>query len=96
MAEVDLVELTNKKSQKKETASKLSNKNTKKQGKTFRIELSTGTKTQFADTDPLAQETLEAVQAKLPEIIDLCKKYDVRYHFDEKTTRLLMGNSKKV
>jgi len=49
---------------------------------------------QFADTDPLAQETLEAVQAKLPEIIDLCKKYDVNYHFDEKTTKLLMGNSK--
>jgi hypothetical protein len=94
IAEVDLVELTDGKSQKKETTSKLSNRNTKKQGRTFRIELSTGTKTQFADADPLAQETLEAVQAKLPEIIDLCKKHGVRYHFDEKTTKLLMGNSK--
>jgi hypothetical protein len=77
-------------SQKDATASKLIN--AKKQEKTFKIKLSTGTKTQFVDTDPLAQETLEAVQHKLPEIIDLCKKYGVNYHFDEKTTKLLMGN----
>jgi len=94
IAEVDLVELMDGKLQKAEATSKLTNRKTKKQGRTFRIELSTGTKTHFADTDPLAQETLEAVQAKLPEIIDLCKKYGVNYHFDEKTTKLLMGNSK--
>jgi hypothetical protein len=66
--------------------------NTKMRGRTFKILLTTGTKTQFADTDPLAQETQEAVQHKLPEILDLCKKYGVNYRFDEKTTKLLMGH----
>ncbi len=83
---------TEKNSQKEDERSKVINSKTKKQGRTFKIELSTGTKTQFADTDPLAQETLEAVQRKLPEIIDLCRKYRANYHFDEKTTKLLMGN----
>jgi len=78
-----------KNSQKDATTSKMIT--TEKQGRTFKIKLSTGTKTQFVDTDPLAQETLEAVQHKLPEIIDLCKKYRVNYRFDEKTTKLLMG-----
>ncbi len=81
---------TDKNSQKDATTSNMIN--TEKQGRTFKIKLSTGTKTQFIDTDPLAQETLEAVQHKLPEIIDFCKKYGVKYHFDEKTTKLLMGN----
>ena len=66
--------------------------NTKMHGRTFKIQLSTGTKTQFVDTDPLAQETLEALQRKLPEIMNLCKKHGVNYRFDEKTTKLLMGN----
>ncbi len=66
--------------------------NTKMHGRTFKIQLATGTKTQFVDTDPLAQETLEALQRKLPEIMDLCKKHGVNYRFDEKTTKLLMGN----
>ena len=83
-----------KNAQKKEdTTSKQIRSKRKKQGRTFKIKLSMGTKTQFAETDPLAQETLEAVQRKLPEIIDLCKKYGVNYRFDEKTTKLLMGNS---
>jgi hypothetical protein len=69
------------------------NSNVKKSGRVFKIKLSAGTKTQFAEIDPLAQETLEAVQDKLPEIIDLCKKYGINYQFDEKTTKLLMGNS---
>jgi hypothetical protein len=81
---------TGKQVQKVDATSKLIR--AKKQRRTFKIELSTGTKTQFADTDPLAQETLEAVQRKLPEVIDLCKKYGVNYDFDEKTTKLLMGS----
>ncbi len=36
----------------------------KKEERTFRIELSSGAKTQFADVDQLVQETLEAIQAQ--------------------------------
>ncbi|MDA4110936.1 MAG: hypothetical protein OK439_00245 [Thaumarchaeota archaeon] len=77
--------------QKEDTTSKQIMSKTKVQGRTFKIKLSTGTKTQFVDSDPLAQETLEAIQYKLPEIIDLCKKYGINYRFDEKTTKLLFG-----
>jgi hypothetical protein len=55
----------------------------------FKLELESDTKTQFPEVNPLLHETLDAVRAALPEIIQLCKKYHVPYSLDEKTSNLL-------
>ena len=59
----------------------------------FTLELKNETKTQFSqDSDPLIQEALSTVHVKLPEIIELCNKYRVKYHIDEKTNSLLASH----
>jgi len=59
---------------------------------TLKLELEAGTKTQFADVNPLLRETLNAVQGKLPEIVELCNKKHVAYSLDEKTNDLLLNS----
>ncbi len=67
--------------------------NNAKGGRKFKLELESDTKTQFPDADPILHETLDAVQRELPEIIELCKKYNVPYSLDEKTNDLLLSRS---
>ena len=61
-----------------------------KKSRVFKLELLRGTKSQFSSTNPLINETLETIQDKLPEVIGLCKKYGVKYRYDEKTSNLFM------
>jgi hypothetical protein len=53
--------------------------------KQFKLEIDRGTKSQFTEDNPVFYETVDAVRRELPEVVELCKKYGVKFKLDEKT-----------
>ena len=45
---------------------------------TLKLELESGTKTQFSEAEPLQRETLGTVLKELPQIIELCNRHRVQ------------------